>query len=71
MNVKKLLARAAAPAGAALVSLSAWGAAYAAVAPEHDPTLTEPVLAPQVGNLKTSCSAPRAVAVADVERVAR
>lgn len=63
MNVEKLLARAAAPAGAALVSLSAWGAGYAAVASER--ASTEPALAPQVGNLKTSCSAAPVSAVVD------
>lgn len=73
MKTSKLLARAALPAGAALLSLSAWAVAASSL-PVVQPTPAEasqqlepsasvapaavedePVLAPQVGNMKYSC----------------
>lgn len=88
MKTSKLLARAALPAGAALLSLSAWAVAAsslpgAAATPAEasqqvEPSASlapgavedEPVLAPQVGNMKYSCRADPAPAVASVTTAA-
>lgn len=91
MKTSKLLARAALPAGSALLSLSAWAvaasavpvvaetigdppaaiAAPAVVAAETAAVATtvdaEPVLAPQVGNMKYSCRRDPVVAVVTSE----
>ena len=77
MKTSKLLARAALPAGAALLSLSAWAVASSSMSTQPDsarqversgpvepsaaaasPAVAdEPVLAPQVGNMKYGCRA--------------
>lgn len=85
MKTSKLLARAALPAGAALLSLSAWAVASSAMPVVPDPSspsmqqaepaaavapavaVDEPVLAPQVGNMKYSCRADPVVAAAATE----
>jgi hypothetical protein len=86
LKTSKLLARAALPAGAALLSLSAWAVAASSlpdvvatpaeatlqlepstsVAPAEVVADDEPLLAPQVGNMKYSCRVAPTPVVASV-----